>query len=131
METLDTLFYTMVSNLRNFVELKVRHESISVTTKKVRVLQRLPYNNSGGLQSVLIVYTLTTGIFLIVCLHLLLKHFTTNIEIDDEFHEKTFGKPATIRKDKRATISQHLWRIIYGMARELPTRYNRHPKVVS
>ena len=48
METLDTLFYTMVSNLRNFVELKVRHESISVTTKKVRVLQRLLYKNLKG-----------------------------------------------------------------------------------
>jgi hypothetical protein len=41
--------------LRNFVEPKVRHESISVTTKKVRVLQRLLYKNSWGLQSVPIV----------------------------------------------------------------------------
>jgi len=48
METLDTLFYTMDNNLRNFVEPKVRHESISMITKKVRVLQRLLYKNHGA-----------------------------------------------------------------------------------
>ncbi|NBW13134.1 MAG: DEAD/DEAH box helicase [Caulobacteraceae bacterium] len=44
--------YTMENNLRNFVEPKVQHEIISVTIRKVRVLQRFLYKNSGGLQSV-------------------------------------------------------------------------------
>ena len=48
METLDTLFYTMGSNLRKFVELKALQRSILLTTREVRVLQRLLYKNLKG-----------------------------------------------------------------------------------
>jgi len=39
METKDTLSFTMVSNLRNCVELNLLHESISMTIGKVNQLR--------------------------------------------------------------------------------------------
>jgi hypothetical protein len=56
METLGTLSYTMDSNLRNFVGLKVPHGNISQIIRKENLWGNSHCNpNSWGLQSVSVV----------------------------------------------------------------------------
>jgi hypothetical protein len=42
-------------------------------------------------------------------------------------YPKDLGRPTTMKNESSATMSQHLLRTIYGIARALPTIYNLEP----